>query len=91
MLQKLNKPFTYYSFTSFVLALLLFTKQSKCDTNIDNNRYHHGNEELVGHPDKLVTHTDSEGHIAIILPSKGQYEQVKADLMASEDFENLSA
>ena len=49
------------------------------------------NEELVGHPDKLVTHTDSEGHIAIILPSKGQYEQVKADLMTSEDFENLSA
>jgi len=47
------------------------------------------NQELVTSPGKLLTHADSEGHIAIILPAKGQYEQVKADLKNSEDFEKL--
>jgi glycine cleavage system H lipoate-binding protein len=47
------------------------------------------NQELVSSPQKLQTHTDSEGHIAIILPAKGQYESVKGYLVNSEDFEKL--
>ena len=47
------------------------------------------NEELVSSPEKLLSHTDSEGHIAIILPAKGQYEQVRADLTTSEEFGKL--
>jgi len=38
------------------------------------------NEVLVTEPSKLSTHPDSEGHIAIILPSKGLYEEVKSSL-----------
>ena len=47
------------------------------------------NEELVSSPEKLLSHTDSEGHIAIILPAKGQYEQVRADLTTSEELDKL--
>ena len=35
---------------------------------------------MVTEPSKLSTHPDSEGHIAIILPSKGLYEEVKSSL-----------
>ena len=38
------------------------------------------NDVLVTEPTKLSSHPDSEGHIAIILPSKGLYEEVKASL-----------
>merc|ERR1712212_1274992 len=38
------------------------------------------NEVLITEPSKLSSHPDSEGHIAIILPSKGQYEDVKSSL-----------
>ena len=48
------------------------------------------NQELVTTPQKLQTHTDSEGHIAIILPAKGQYESVKGYLVNSDDFEKLA-
>lgn len=47
------------------------------------------NQELVSSPEKLQTHTDSEGHIAIILPAKGQYESVKGYLVDSEEFGKL--
>jgi len=38
------------------------------------------NEVLITEPTKLSSHPDSEGHIAIILPSKGLYEDVKSSL-----------
>jgi len=47
------------------------------------------NEELINNPGKLVSHTDSEGHIAIILPAKGQYDQIKSTLTTNEEFEKL--
>ena len=47
------------------------------------------NQELVSNPEKLQTHTDSEGHIAIILPAKGQYESVKGYLVDSDEFGKL--
>ena len=47
------------------------------------------NQELVHHPTKLSSHTDSEGHIAIILPAKGQYEHIRSDLVSHEDYLKL--
>ena len=44
------------------------------------------NEVLITEPGKLSSHPDSDGHIAIILPSKGGYEQVKSSLTTEEDF-----
>jgi len=44
------------------------------------------NQELVEHPTKLTTHPDSEGHIAIILPSRGLYEQAKLNLLSPEQY-----
>ena len=46
------------------------------------------NEVLIKDSSKLVTHTDSEGHIAIILPSKGQYETVTTSLLSEEDYQS---
>jgi len=44
------------------------------------------NQEIITDPSKLSTHPDSEGHIAIILPSKGLYEQAKQSLLSKEQY-----
>jgi len=45
------------------------------------------NQEIISNPSKLSTHPDSEGHIAIILPSRGLYEQTKQNLLTKEQYE----
>jgi len=44
------------------------------------------NQEIISQPSKLSTHPDSEGHIAIILPSRGLYEQAKQNLLTREQY-----
>jgi len=44
------------------------------------------NQEIITDPSKLSTHPDSEGHIAIILPSRGLYEQAKQSLLSKEQY-----
>jgi len=44
------------------------------------------NQEIISHPSKLSTHPDSEGHIAIILPSRGLYEQAKQNLLTKDQY-----
>jgi len=45
------------------------------------------NQELVDHPERLLSHPDSKGHIAIILPSRGLYEQTKLSLVTQDQYE----
>jgi len=45
------------------------------------------NQEIISDPSKLSTHPDSEGHIAIILPARGLYEQTKQSLLTKEQYE----
>lgn len=46
------------------------------------------NQELISDPTKLSTHPEAEGHIAIILPSRGLYEQTKVNLLTKEQYED---
>jgi len=45
------------------------------------------NQEIISNPSKLSTHPDSEGHIAIILPSRGLYEKTKENLLNQDQYE----
>jgi len=45
------------------------------------------NQVIISDPTKLSSHPDSEGHIAIILPSRGLYEQTKQNLLTKEQYE----
>jgi len=45
------------------------------------------NQVIISDPSKLSSHPDSEGHIAIILPSRGLYEQTKQNLLTKEQYE----
>lgn len=45
------------------------------------------NRVMSEDPGKLVSHPDSEGHVAIVLPSKGQYEGARARLLSKEQYE----
>jgi len=45
------------------------------------------NQEIISDPSKLSSHPTSEGHIAIILPSRGLYEQTKLSLLTKDQYE----
>jgi len=45
------------------------------------------NQEIITDPKKLSSHPTSEGHIAIILPSRGLYEQTKLSLLTKDQYE----
>lgn len=44
------------------------------------------NKVITEDSQKIVTHHDSLGHIAILLPTKGQYEAAKAKLLSQEEY-----
>ena len=45
------------------------------------------NKVILEDSQKVVTHHDSLGHIAILLPTKGQYESAKAKLISQEEYD----
>jgi len=45
------------------------------------------NKVISEDPGKLITHHDSLGHVAIVLPTKGQYDHVRAALATQEDYD----
>ena len=45
------------------------------------------NKVILEDSEKVVSHHDSLGHIAILLPTKGQYEAAKAKLISQEEYE----
>jgi len=46
------------------------------------------NRAVVEQPDRLISHSDSEGHLAIVLPIRGLFDQVKAGLLSQEQYES---
>jgi len=45
------------------------------------------NKAVIEQPDRLVTHSDSEGHLAIVLPIRGLFDQVKEGLLNQQQYE----
>ena len=45
------------------------------------------NKVILEDSQKVVSHYDSLGHIAILLPTKGQYETAKAKLLSQEEYD----
>ena len=45
------------------------------------------NKVILEDSQKVVSHHDSLGHIAILLPTKGQYESAKAKLISQEEYD----
>ena len=44
------------------------------------------NKVILEDSQKVVSHYDSLGHIAILLPTKGQYESAKAKLVSQDEY-----
>lgn len=46
------------------------------------------NQAVLKQPDLLVTQHDSQGHLAIVLPSRGWFEKVREGLLTQQEYQD---